>query len=96
MAIASIYRGLASKRFTGVITNLGLVTLPGEMNETVDSFEIISPPPNPKVKAGCALISYKNKLRITFSNITQSPELERRIFMHLVDAGIHVRILNND
>ena len=94
MAIAAIYRGLAAKRFTGVMTNLGLVTLPETMSELVEAFELISPPPNPKVKVGCALISYKNKLRITFSNITQSPELERRFFKHLTEAGIHVRILN--
>lgn len=95
MAIAAIYRGLASKRFTGVITNLGIVTLPEEMSEMVNNFEIISPPPNPKVKVVCALITYKNKLRISFSNITESTEIERLFFKHLSDAGIHVRILNN-
>lgn len=93
-AIAATYRGFASKRFTGVITNIGMVTLPDGMEEMVDFFEIIPPPPNPKVKAGCALISYKNRLRICFNNITQSHELERCIFKHLSDAGIHVKILN--
>ena len=96
MVIASVYKGLASKRWTGLVTNLGLVTLPGEMENMVDSFELIPPPPNPKVKVGCALVSYKNKLRICFSNITESRELERHILRHLADAGIHVKILNND
>ena len=94
-AMAVVYRGLASKRFTGLVTNLGLVTLPDEMAEMIDSFEIIPPPPNLKVKAGSALISYKNKLRICFCNITQSLELERHILKHLADAGIHVKILDN-
>ena len=93
--MAAVYRGLASKRFTGLVTNLGLVTLPDEMAEMIDSFEIIPPPPNLKVKAGSALISYKNKLRICFCNITQSLELERHILKHLADAGIHVKILDN-
>jgi len=96
MVIASVYKGLASKRWTGLVTNLGLVTLPGEMENMVDSFELISPPPNPKVKVGCALVSYKNKLRICFSNITESRELERHILRYIADAGIHVKILNND
>jgi NRPS condensation-like uncharacterized protein len=94
--IASVYKGLASKRWTGVVTNLGLVTLPGEMENMIDSFELILPPQNPKVKVGCALVSYKNKLRICFSNITESRELERHILRHLADAGIHVKILNDE
>lgn len=93
---AAIYRKLASKRWTGMVTNLGVVTLPGEMEEMVDSIELIPTPPNRKVKAGCALLSYKDKLRICFCNITQSTELERQIFKHLSDAGIHVKILNNN
>ncbi len=96
MVTGAIYRNLASKRWTGMVTNLGLVTLPGEMEDMVDSFELIPTPPNRKVKSGCALLSYKDKLRICFCNITQSRELERNIFRHLSDAGIHVRILNNN
>jgi len=93
---AAIYRKLASKRWTGMVTNLGLVTLPREMEEIVDSFEFIPTPPNKKVKVVCALVSYRDKLRICFSNITQSNELERHILRHLADAGIHVKILNNN
>jgi len=94
IVIAAIYRKLASKRWTGMVTNLGLVTLPAEMEDMVDSFELIPPPPNIKVKVCSALVSYKDKLKICFSNITQSRELERHILMHLSDAGIHVKILN--
>jgi NRPS condensation-like uncharacterized protein len=96
MVTAAIYRKLASKRWTGMVTNLGLVTLPGGMEDMVDSMELIPTPPNRKVKSGCALVSYKNKLRICFCNITQSAELERHIFRHFSDAGIHVKILNNN
>jgi NRPS condensation-like uncharacterized protein len=96
MVTAVIYRNLASKRWTGMVTNLGQVTLPGEMENMVDSFDLIPTPPNRKVKSGCALLSYKNKLRICFCNITQSRELERYILRHLSDAGIHVKILNNN
>ena len=96
IATAFIYRGLAAKRWTGMVTNLGLVNLPEEMEEMINSFELIPTPPNRKVKSGCALLSYKNKLRICFCNITQSRELEQHIFRHLSDAGIHVKILNNN
>lgn len=94
IVIAAIYRKLAAKRWTGMVTNLGQVTLPAEMEDMVDFFELIPTPPNEKVKSGCALLSYKDKLRICFCNITQSTELERHILKHLSDAGIHVKVLN--
>ena len=96
MAIAAVYRSLASKRWSGIVTNLGVVTLPGGMEDMVDSLSLIPPPPNPKVKVSCALISYKDKLTICFCNITQSNELERLILRHLTDAGLHVKILKNN
>ncbi|HKK42460.1 MAG TPA: hypothetical protein VJ963_08635 [Bacteroidales bacterium] len=95
LAITAIFRNLASKRWTGLITNLGLITLPQEMEEMIEYFELIPPPPNLKLKVGSAIISFKNKLRITFCNITLSNELERLILKHLSDSGIHVKILNN-
>jgi NRPS condensation-like uncharacterized protein len=96
MGILAIYKSLASKRWTGVVTNLGQVTLPEVMSEMVDSFELIPPPSNPKVKISAALVSYRDKLRVCFSNITRSNEVERLVFKHLTDAGIHVRILDNN
>ena len=95
MAISAVYRSLASKRWSGIVTNLGVVKLPAAMEDMITSFDLIPPPPNPKVKVSCALISYSDKLRICFCNITQSNEVERLILRHLTDAGIHVKILNN-
>jgi len=95
MAITSIYRGFASRRWTGIVTNLGLITLPGRMQELVDSVEIIPPPPNPNIKVSMGLVSFKDKLKICFCNISQSNELERLILKHLNDEGIRVKILNN-
>jgi len=94
MGIAAVYRGLASKRWTGIITNLGQITLPEEMADLIDSFEIMPPPPNPKVKISCGLVSYNDRIRVCFSNITRSHELEKYIFRHLADEGIHIKILN--
>jgi NRPS condensation-like uncharacterized protein len=95
LIISSVYRSLASKRWTGMVTNLGQVSLPEGMEDKVDSFELIPTPPNDKVKVVCALASYKNRMRICFSNITQSGEVERLILRHLSDSGIHVKVLSN-
>lgn len=94
MGIAAVYRGLASKRWTGIVTNLGQIALPEEMAALVESFEIVPPPPNPRVKVSCGFVSFNDKIRICFSNISRSHDLERFIFRHLADEGIHIKILN--
>jgi NRPS condensation-like uncharacterized protein len=96
VAIAAVYNGLGSKRLTGIVTNLGSVALPGEMEEMIDFFDLIPPPPNRAVKVSAALVSYKDRLRICFSNISQTRELEQLILRHFTDAGIHIRVLNNN
>jgi NRPS condensation-like uncharacterized protein len=95
MVIAAVYRGLGSKRFTGIFTNLGTVKLPGEMEELINHLEIIPPPPNLKVKVSCAVVSFKDKMRMCFCNISESHELEHLILKHLSDSGIHIKIFNN-
>lgn len=96
LAIAAIYRGFASKRFTGIVTNLGRIDLPPEMNSLIDNFRIIAPPPNPKIKVTAALVSFMDKMTISFSNITDSNELERLILKHLTSEGVHVKIINSN
>jgi len=95
MAIAAIYIGLGSKRSSGIVTNLGTWSLPAGMTEEVDSLEIIPTPPNSRVKVSCAMVSYKEKLRVSFCNITESHDLERLILKHFTDSGIHVKLLSN-
>jgi hypothetical protein len=64
------------------------------MGAMVSAFDFFPPPPNPKVKTVCGIISYNGRMRITFANITRSTELERVMLKHLAEAGIHVKILN--
>jgi hypothetical protein len=96
MAITAIYRGLASKRMTGIFTNPGAVNIPGWMHEHIDHFSLVPPPPNRWVKVSAGMISFGDKLMICFSNITRTKELERLVFKRLAGDGVHVRILNNN
>jgi NRPS condensation-like uncharacterized protein len=96
IAIAAVYRSLASRRWSGILTNLGVIKLPAEMESLVESMEIIPPPPNRQVKVSCALISYRDKLRIIFVNISGSNELEMNFIRHLSNAGLHIKVLNNN
>ena len=96
LAISAFYRGLGSKKCSGIITNLGIVRLPEEMETLVNSIHIVPPPPNSQVKVSCAIVSYKDIIRMTFCNITGSNELEQSFLKQLSGSGVHIKILNDN
>lgn len=82
-----------TSRYSGVITNLGKVSLDGA-DELIDYFVFIPPPPNKTLKVNCGVIGFANSLIMTFGNITQSRELERLFFTSLTNDGISVKMIN--
>ena len=95
MAISAVYRRLGSNQCSGIMTNLGCVKLPGEMEDLIDSFEVVPTPPNTHVKISCAMVTFKNQLRLDFCNISGSTRLEMHFIKYLTESGIPVKILNN-
>jgi NRPS condensation-like uncharacterized protein len=95
MAISAVYRRLGSNQCSGIMTNLGSVNLPEDMEDHIDAFEVVPTPPNTHVKISCAMVTFRNKLRLNFCNISRSNELEKHFLKHLTDSGIHVKLLND-
>jgi NRPS condensation-like uncharacterized protein len=95
MAISAVYRRLGSNQCSGIMTNLGMVKLPEEMEDLIDSFEVVPTPPNTHVKISCAMVTFKHQLRLDFGNISQSTRFEMQFLKHLTDAGIPVKVLKN-
>lgn len=89
------YHTFGSGLCTGVLTNMGVIGLPSPLAESVDSFSVTPPPPNKKVKISCGIVSYNNKMRITFASIASERKLESSFFRFLTDAGISVKLLND-
>lgn len=96
IAISTAYRKMGANQYTGVITNLGSAKIPVEMEKYVDSFALVPPPPNTSIKVCCGVMTFKNKLRIVFSNITDSRTLEKHFLRFLVNSGVTVQVLNNE
>jgi NRPS condensation-like uncharacterized protein len=94
MAIAAVYRRLGSNQCSGIMTNLGCVNLPPDMEKLIDSFEVVPTPPNTSVKICAAMVSFGNQLRLDFCNISRSTKFEKSFLKHLTDSGIPVNILN--
>ncbi|MBT1706355.1 hypothetical protein [Chryseosolibacter indicus] len=88
------YSIAGTSRYSGVITNLGKVTF-GEVDNLIDHFVFVPPPPNKALKVNCGVLGFDNNLVIAFGNITQSKEFEREFFRFLVSQGISVKILKN-
>lgn len=89
------YYSLGSSQYSGVITNLGFVRLPDEMQKQIDYLSVIPPPPNKLIKVSCGIIGYQDRMILSFGNITKSTELERRFFRFLVEQGVPVKMIKN-
>jgi hypothetical protein len=77
------------------MTNLGAVKLPEEMENLIDAFELVPTPPNTHVRISCGMVTFKNKLRLNFCNVSGSTRFEMYFLRHLTESGIPVKVLNN-
>ncbi|MCF6407125.1 hypothetical protein L3C95_29790 [Chitinophaga filiformis] len=92
LIISKLYT-LGTKQYSGVVTNLGNISLGNNVNALIDRFIFIPPPPNKVLKVNCAVVGFQDQLVLTFGNITKSRELERLILTFLVKSGIPVKII---
>jgi NRPS condensation-like uncharacterized protein len=95
MAISAVYKRLGSNQCSGIMTNLGIIKIPVEMEHLIDSFELVPTPPNTHVKISCAMVTFRDQLRLNFGNISRSTRFEMHFLKHLTESGIHVRVMNN-
>jgi NRPS condensation-like uncharacterized protein len=95
MAISAVYKRLGSNQCSGILTNLGLVKLPADMEELIESLEVVPTPPNTHVKISCAMVTFKHQLRFNFGNVSGSTRFEMLFLKHLTESGIPVKVLTN-
>jgi len=96
IAISAVYKRLGSNQCSGILTNLGRVKLPEEMENLIDAFEVVPTPPNTHVKISCAMVTFRNQLRLDFGNISRSTSFEMHFLKYLTESGIPVKILTNN
>jgi NRPS condensation-like uncharacterized protein len=86
------YSTAGTSLYSGVITNLGKVSL-GESDKLIDYFVFIPPPPNKSLKVNCGVLGFGSSLVMSFGNISRSRELELIFFRFLVSQGISVKMI---
>jgi len=89
-----IYNGQGEFLYSGVITNLGKVSLPEPLNSEIEDIQFLSAP-SPVTKTGCAVNSFGEKLFINFGRTIKEAHVEKLFFRRLVKDGIKVRIETN-
>jgi NRPS condensation-like uncharacterized protein len=88
MILQSKYYALGANLYSGELTNLGKVDLTPDINDRIDAFLFIPPPPNKALKVDCGFIGFKDRLMMTFGNITTSNAFEERFLAVMREQGI--------
>jgi len=86
-----LYDSLGEGLITGLLTNLGAMTLPAPLDRKVERFEFV-PAPSRSLKTNAAVCSWNGELHITFGSRAQSREVERRFFAVLSSINLRARI----
>lgn len=92
--MAFSYELLGVRPYTATYTNPGPFRVPEAMAPYIDHMEVVlgqATRPSPH----CASISFGDTLEVTFAGTGASSDTERRFFTHLVQQGIHVKVISN-
>jgi hypothetical protein len=84
-------RRLGQRAYSGVLSNLGAVTVPPELDAHVQAFGFALAP-NAAIKTSCAVLSFRESLHLAFGSVVASPELERLFLTALARRGVGVTV----
>lgn len=92
--MSMVFLHAGDKKTTTTISNLGLVSLPPEMEPYVRRVELILGPlkRNP---VACAVATYGGTLYFNVTSTIREPRLERAFFTRLVTLGVPVKVESN-
>jgi NRPS condensation-like uncharacterized protein len=93
-AISLGYKLAGPAIYTSVLTNLGTVKVPPAMEPHVETFDFNLGPAQ-VTNVDCAVLGYRDHLRINFTRVIQEATVERAFFTFLVRQGIPVRVESN-
>ena len=90
LCLGAAYR-LSASRSTATISNIGIITVPDELADLVQAFDIYVS--TNKVQA--CVCSYRDILSVSFTSPFISSDIQRSFFRHLTDFGIAVELSTN-
>ncbi len=95
LVMKAVFLLVGEKKSTLSLSNLGIVRLPHEMQEYIDSFDFqLSVQSTAPYNA--SVITYGNKTRLHFTRNIVEPRLEMSVYQVLRELGIHVKAEANE
>lgn len=94
LAVGLVFVFGAEKTTSAVFTNVGVVKLPDEMMELVESY-ILMPTSGRLNGARVGAGTVGNVMAVTFSNMYTDTDIEREFFRFLIKQGIPVKVESN-
>lgn len=95
MVLPYFYKRRGESCYTSSLSNMGKVTMPSEIADKIESFEAY-PPPSKGNFIKLAIISYGDKIYLSFGKLTSNTEIEKIFFRKIRKLGIHVKIETNE
>jgi len=95
LVLSAAFRKHGATKYSGVLTNVGIARMPEEASGFIETLSMIPPPPVKDLKVSCGVLSFNDRLCISFANNTANNELEKDFFTFLAGKGLRVRILKN-
>ena len=93
--LSAIFAVIGERQFTSSVSNLGKVVMPEECTPYIDRFDFL-PPASPTTKTNMSLLSFKDRLCISFGSVVATRELERLFLTRLRKMGVHIKVETND
>jgi len=86
-----VYNLWGERGYTSGISNLGKIEFPPEIEEQLESFNVI-PPPSPGNLVKMICFSFKDKFHFTFGSLTDDKTVERLFFQRIRKLGVPIKI----
>jgi hypothetical protein len=83
------------RTFSGSVSNLGEITLPGPVAECVEAFGFL-PSRSSVACANMGIISWNGTLLLTIGSLATDRQFERLFFSRLASLGLEVRVQCNE
>ena len=93
-AIKMVYVFGGEKSTSALISNVGIIKTPKEMEQYVEKFALVMGPAM-RISARCGAFTYKGTLALSLSNIYEDNIIQREVFTTFVKFGIPVKIESN-
>jgi hypothetical protein len=92
--LSEVYKVIGGKGASTGLSNLGIVKMPDRISSYIDRFDFL-PPPEPTSKCNCGVVSFGDKVSISFGRTIMETDIEKNFFTRLVGMGIPVKIETN-